>query len=203
RKKKRRRKPGTGRGSGGVDYRFPPNAPFKPGTGGEINYEDFGLKEKYMPTQGESYTPPPMYFASTGLSAFAEEIKAPVIEPGFLTALSTAPMRVAPPAKSAIPTSGRRRALAEFIASGNNPSTARVMMNRIWYQHFGLGIVTTPNNFGKMGAEPSNLPLLDWLATEFVRQGWSVKQMQRLIMTSETYKMASAYYHDASFTKDP
>src|SRR5437899_11606339 len=77
------------------------------------------------------------------------------------------------------------------------------MMNRIWYQHFGQGIVATPNNFGKMGSEPSNLELRDWLATEFVRQGWSIKQMQRLIMTSETYQMASAYYHQPSFTKDP
>ena len=196
-------KPPTAMGIRDGDYRFTPHAPFQPGTGGGINYEDFGFKGKYMPSQGESYAPPPMYFASTGLSAFAEEIKAPVIEPGFLTVLSTTPMHITPPAKSAFPTSGRRRALAEFIASGDNPLTARVMMNRIWYQHFGQGIVATPNNFGKMGSEPSNLELLDWLATEFVRQGWSVKQMQRLIMTSETYKMASAYYHDASFTKDP
>jgi hypothetical protein len=185
------------------DYRFTPHAPFQPGTGGGINYEDFGFHGKYMPSQGETYTPPPMYFASTGLSAFAEEIKAPVIEPGFLTVLSMAPARITPPAKSAFPTSGRRKTLAEFIASGDNPLTARVMMNRIWYQHFGQGIVATPNNFGKMGTEPSNLALLDWLATEFVRQGWSIKQMQRLIMTSETYKMASAYYHEPSLTKDP
>jgi hypothetical protein len=112
-------------------------------------------------------------------------------------------MHITPPARSAFPTSGRRRALAEFIASEDNPLTARVMVNRIWYQHFGQGIAATPNNFGKMGSEPSNLELLDWLATEFVRQGWSVKRMQRLIMTSETYKMASAYSHDASLTKDP
>ncbi len=196
-------KPPTAMGIRDGDYRFTPHAPFQPGTGGGINYEDFGFKGKYMPSQGESYAPPPMYFASTGLSAFAEEIKSPVIEPGFLTVLSTTPMHITSPAKSTFPTSGRRRALAEFIASGDNPLTARVMMNRIWYQHFGQGIVATPNNFGKMGSEPSNLELLDWLATEFVRQGWSVKQMQRLIMTSETYKMASAYYHDASFTKDP
>jgi hypothetical protein len=196
-------KPPTAMGIRDGDYRFTPHAPFQPGTGGGINYEDFGFKGKYMLSQGESYTAPPMYFASTGLSAFAEEIKAPVIEPGFLTVLSTTAMQITPPARSAFPTSGRRKALAEFIASGNNPLTARVMMNRIWYQHFGQGIVTTPNNFGKMGSEPSHLELLDWLASEFVRQGWSVKQMQRLIMTSETYKMASAYSHDASLTKDP
>src|SRR5207247_9771231 len=128
-------------------YRFTPHAPFQPGTGGGINYEDFGFKGKYMPSQGESYAPPPMYFASTGLSAFAEEIKAPVIEPGFLTVLSTTPMHITPPAKSAFPTSGRRRALAEFIASGDNPLTARVMKNRISYRHCCQGIDDTPKNF--------------------------------------------------------
>jgi len=195
-------KPPTAMGIRDGDYRFTPHAPFQPGTSGGINYEDLGFKGKYMPSAGEAYTPPPMYFASTGLSAFAEEMKAPVVEPGFLTVLSTAPAHITPPAKSAFPSSGRRRALAEFIASEENPLTARVMVNRLWYQHFGQGIVTTPNNFGKMGTEPSNPELLDWLASEFVRQGWSIKQMQRLIMTSETYKMASAYYDSASSTKD-
>ena len=195
-------KPPTAMGIRDGDYRFTPHQPFQPGTFGGIAYEDFGFKGKYMPSPGETYTPPPMYFASTGLSAFADEIKAPVIEPGFLTVLSPAPARITPPAKSEFPTSGRRRALAEFIASDDNPLTARVMVNRLWYQHFGQGIVATPNNFGKMGTEPSNPGLIDWLAAEFVRQGWSVKQMQRLIMTSETYKMASAYYDAANGTKD-
>jgi hypothetical protein len=195
-------KPPTAMGIRDGDYRFTPHEPFQPGTVGGIAYEDFGFKGKYMPSPGETYTPPPMYFASTGLSAFAEEIKAPVIEPGFLTVLSPAPARITPPIKNAFPTSGRRRALAEFIASEDNPLTARVMVNRLWYQHFGQGIVATPNNFGKMGSEPSNLALIDWLATEFVRQGWSVKRMQRLIMTSETYKMASAYYDGANQAKD-
>jgi Protein of unknown function (DUF1553)/Protein of unknown function (DUF1549)/Planctomycete cytochrome C len=185
------------------DFRFTPHPPFQPGTGGGIIYEDFGFKGKFLPSPGDHYEPPPMYFASTGLSAFAEEIKAPVIEPGFLTVLAKGQPLVADPPHNAYPTSGRRRALAEFIASENNPLTARVMVNRIWYQHFGQGIVSTPNNFGKMGTQPSNLALLDWLATEFVRQGWSVKQMQRLIMNSETYKMASAYYQADSAAKDP
>jgi hypothetical protein len=195
-------KPPTAMGIRDGDYRFTPHEPFQPGTVGGIAYEDFGFKGKYMPSPGETYTPPQMYFASTGLSPFGEEIKAPVIEPGFLTVLSAAPARITPPTKSAFPTSGRRRALAEFIASEDNPLTARVMVNRLWYQHFGQGIVATPNNFGKMGTEPSNLALIDWLATEFVRQGWSVKQMQRLIMTSETYKMASAYYGGGNEAKD-
>jgi hypothetical protein len=185
------------------DYRFTPHAPFQPGTFGGINYEDYGLKGKHMPAAGEKYEPPPVYFAATGLSPFGEEMKAPVVEPGFLTVLSNGPAKITPPAKNAFPSSGRRLALAQFIASDDNPLTARVMVNRMWYQHFGQGLVTTPNNFGKMGTQPTNQPLLDFLATEFVRQGWSVKQMQRLIMTSETYKMASAFYDDQSLSKDP
>jgi hypothetical protein len=185
------------------DYRFTPHSPFQPGTGGGIIYEDFGFKGKYLPSPGDKYDPPPMYFAATGLGAFADEMKAPVIEPGFLTVLAKGNHPVADPPKNGTPTSGRRRALAEFIASEDNPLTARVMVNRIWYQHFGQGIVSTPNNFGKMGTEPTNPALLDWLATEFMRQGWSIKQIQRLIMNSETYKMGSAYYQADSAAKDP
>jgi hypothetical protein len=77
------------------------------------------------------------------------------------------------------------------------------MINRVWGWHFGRGIVATPGTFGKMGMLPSHPELLDWLATEFVRQGWSVKRMQKLIMTSETYKMASAFYRDTDLEKDP
>lgn len=184
------------------DFRFTPHAPFQPGTGGGINYEDFGFKGKYMPAKGDKYEPPPVYFAATGLGEFKDEMKAPVVEPGFLTVLNPGSANITPPQNSEFPTSGRRLALAKFIASPDNPLTARVMVNRIWYQHFGQGIVSTPNNFGKMGTPPSNQALLDWLATEFVRQGWSVKQMQRLIMNSETYKMASAFYDDTSLAKD-
>jgi Protein of unknown function (DUF1553)/Protein of unknown function (DUF1549)/Planctomycete cytochrome C len=185
------------------DFRFTPHAPFQPGTGGGIIYEDFGFKGKFLPSPGDHYEPPPMYFAATGLGSFADEMKAPAIDPGFLTVLEKGNHAVADPPKNGYPTSGRRRALAEFIASEDNPLTARVMVNRIWYQHFGLGIVSTPNNFGKMGTQPSDPELLDWLATEFMRQGWSIKQIQRLIMNSETYKMASAFYQAASAAKDP
>jgi hypothetical protein len=69
-----------------------------------------------------------------------------------------------------------------------------VLVNRLWYWHFGTGFVATPGTFGKMGMLPSHPELLDWLATEFIRQGWSIKQIQRLIMNSETYKMSSSFY---------
>jgi mono/diheme cytochrome c family protein len=202
-KKQLPRRPPVALGIRDGDFRFTPHPPFQPGTGGAVIYETYGFKGKYLPSPGDRYEPPPMYFASTGLGAFADEMTAPVIEPGFLTVLAKGNPPVTDPPKNGYPTSGRRRALAEFIASEDNPLTARVIVNRIWYQHFGQGIVSTPNNFGKMGTEPSNPALLDWLATEFMRQGWSIKQIQRLILNSETYKMASTYYQPDSAAKDP
>jgi hypothetical protein len=93
--------------------------------------------------------------------------------------------------------------LAQWLASDANPLTARVMVNRIWQHHFGKGIVETPNDFGRMGAAPSHPELLDWLATEFVRQGWSVKAMHRLMLTSSTYQQASNFTNVVDEKKDP
>jgi hypothetical protein len=86
----------------------------------------------------------------------------------------------------------RRIALANWIASPRNPLTARVMVNRIWQGHFGAGLVETPSDFGNNGAPPSHPALLDWLAGEFIRSGWSVKHMHRLIVLSRTYRQSSA-----------
>ncbi|WP_395752101.1 PSD1 and planctomycete cytochrome C domain-containing protein [Prosthecobacter sp.] len=88
----------------------------------------------------------------------------------------------------------RRRALAEWIASPQNPLTARVMVNRIWQGHFGTGLVQTPSDFGRMGMKPTHPELLDWLAAEFIRSGWSVKHMHRLIVMSETYGQRGQIY---------
>ncbi|MFZ2281503.1 MAG: PSD1 and planctomycete cytochrome C domain-containing protein, partial [Prosthecobacter sp.] len=85
----------------------------------------------------------------------------------------------------------RRRALADWIASAQNPLTARVMVNRIWQGHFGTGFVQTPSDFGRMGMKPTHPELLDYLAAEFIRSGWSVKHMHRLILLSETYGQSS------------
>ena len=85
---------------------------------------------------------------------------------------------------------GRRTALANWLASGDNPLTARVMVNRIWQFRMGTGIVRTPNDFGVMGGRPSNPELLDWLAAEFVAQKWSVKAIDRLIVTSSVYRQS-------------
>ncbi len=86
---------------------------------------------------------------------------------------------------------GRRLALARWLASPENPLTARVMVNRLWHYHFGRGIVATPNDFGAQGTPPTHPELLDWLATEFVQQKWSIKAMHRLMVLSSTYQTAS------------
>jgi len=95
----------------------------------------------------------------------------------------------------ALPTTvgGRRMALAEWIASPQNPLTARVMVNRIWQWHFGQAIAGNPNNFGTTGRKPSQPELLDWLAANFVEKGWSVKAMHRIIMNSEAYRRGTLH----------
>jgi len=108
----------------------------------------------------------------------------------------------------AFPTSGqrstlRRLTLAHWIASADNPLTARVTVNRVWQHHFGEGLVATPSDFGQMGARPTHLELLDWLADWFVHDaGWSLKKLHRLVLTSETYRQASAW-NDAAGNRDP
>ena len=86
-----------------------------------------------------------------------------------------------------------RLAMAEWLTRPSNPLTARVMVNRIWQHHFGRGIVATENDFGTRGQPPTHPQLLDWLATRFIRSGWSVKAIQRLIMASATYQQACNY----------
>ncbi len=90
------------------------------------------------------------------------------------------------------PEQQRRLALANWIADPQHPLTARVLVNRVWHYHFGTGLVDTPSDFGLNGARPTHPELLDWLASEFVARGWSVKQMQRLIVTSAAYRQSSA-----------
>ncbi|MGD9857131.1 MAG: PSD1 and planctomycete cytochrome C domain-containing protein [Planctomycetaceae bacterium] len=99
---------------------------------------------------------------------------------------------------------GRRLTLANWIASESNPLTARVMVNRIWQGHFGRAIAGNPNNFGTTGAKPSHPELLDWLAAEFIREGWSIKAMHRLIMSSRAYQRSSHHPDPETLAaKDP
>ncbi len=91
------------------------------------------------------------------------------------------------------PEGERRRALAAWITSPANPLTRRVIVNRLWHYHFGTGLVDTPSDFGAGGGKPSHPELLDWLAEELVAQGWSLKAMHRLLVTSATYRQQSAH----------
>ena len=140
-------------------------------------------------------TPPAMHILQRGMPT----AKGDVVEPAFLEILGGGQPSAF---HSSEHSSGRRRALAEWIASPENILTARVAVNRIWQHHFGRGIVRTPNNFGQLGTPPTHPELLDWLATEFVSRGWSFKEMHRLIMTSNTYRLATAF-DDHSASADP
>ncbi|HWE36391.1 MAG TPA: DUF1549 and DUF1553 domain-containing protein [Isosphaeraceae bacterium] len=101
-----------------------------------------------------------------------------------------------------VPPTRRRAALADWLTAPDNPLTARVLVNRVWAWHFGRGIVATPSDFGTQGELPSHPELLDWLARDLIEHGWSLKHLQRLIMTSETYRMASVASGPA-LAKDP
>ncbi|HXR39795.1 MAG TPA: DUF1549 and DUF1553 domain-containing protein [Terracidiphilus sp.] len=118
------------------------------------------------------------------------------VEPGFLTLLDPAPAKISAP--QGVESTGRRTALAHWLTGPDNPLTARVMVNRIWQHHFGRGIVGTPSDFGIMGERPSHPELLDWLAREFVRSGWSMKHMHRLIMTSAVYQQSTSFNKEAA-----
>ncbi|MGH9338121.1 MAG: DUF1549 and DUF1553 domain-containing protein [Acidobacteriota bacterium] len=129
------------------------------------------------------------------LAGGAYDAKGEEVQPGFLTMLAPGPAKIVPPED--LNSTGRRTALANWLADPKNPLTSRVMANRIWHYHFGRGIVKTPSNFGLSGELPTHPELLDWLATEFVRNGWSMKYLHRLIMLSNTYQQASLYREDA------
>ena len=144
----------------------------------------------------EPYKAPASYFLIRG----DVDSKGPQMKPGFIevATVGNPPTEIPRPDGN---TSGRRLALAGWIASPQNPLTARVWVNRLWQKHFGRGIVSTLDNFGKMGDQPSNPALLDWLAVEFMNRGWSSKQINKLMMMSEAYQMASVF-NDANDSKN-
>jgi hypothetical protein len=111
------------------------------------------------------------------------------VQPGFLTILDAKPAVITKP--EGMNSTGRRTALANWIASTENPFTARVAVNRIWHHHFGRGIVGTPGDFGLMGEKPTHPGLLDYLAATFTEQGWSQKKLHRMIVLSRTYQQSS------------
>ncbi len=123
------------------------------------------------------------------------------VEPAF-PAVLRAPKPEIPSLPVDAKTTGRRTALAKWIASPENPLTARVMANRIWQHHFGRGIVRSPNNFGFAADPPTHPELLDWLAAELVANGWRLKPFHKLILLSDAYQASSAA-HDDALARDP
>ncbi len=115
-----------------------------------------------------------------------------LVGPGVPSALTDGrtPFVVKQPFPNGTLKTGRRLAFARWLTEPNHPLTSRVMVNRIWYHHFGTGLVKSLENFGLKGEQPSHPELLDWLAIQFVKQGWSIKKMHRLMMNSRTYKQS-------------
>ena len=121
------------------------------------------------------------------------------VTPGFLSALGG--MDVPQPPREAESTY-RRKSLAEWIGSKDNPLTSRVMVNRIWQYHFGRGLVASSSDYGRKGSAPSHPELLDWLAVEFMENGWSMKKLHKLIMTTSAYQLGAQPTPQA-LAKDP
>ena len=116
------------------------------------------------------------------------------VQPAFPEAFSSEKPVITPTATS----SGRRTALANWLASPTNPLTARVYVNRVWNEYFGKGIVGTVSDFGKAGDKPSNPDLLDYLADSFIKEGWSAKKLHRQILLSSVYRQSFAFREDVA-----
>jgi mono/diheme cytochrome c family protein len=172
-------------------------------------------KDRYLALKKElakfdNIKPPdlPTIDCVTDLGPQAAEIFVPKrgkepVEPGFLTILDPEPAAIAP-IENNPQTTGRRAALARWLTSPDNPLTARVMVNRLWQQHFGRGLAANASDFGRLGEQPTHPELLDWLAAEFVDRGWSLKELHRLMLLSETYQQSADHPQpQAGRLKDP
>ena len=118
-------------------------------------------------------------------------VKGDPVEPMVPVLLGGPPLKIESPAEGAR-SSGRRRALADWLTHRDHPLTARVIVNRLWQHHFGRGIVRSPNNFGLTGDAPTHPQLMDWLAVELMENGWRLKSLHKKIMLSSAYRMSSA-----------
>jgi len=180
------------------DYRFAPDGrgdEVKPGKGERESYDFEG---SFLPMAGKPFSYPTAHLLPTG----DHRTKGREVEPGFLSVLHRDGDFQPSRPSDRTDTTGYRRALAEWMTSDKHPLTARVMVNRIWGYHFGKGLVTTAGNFGRLGQRPTHPKLLDWLALRFQQQGWSIKAIHRLIMSSQTYQMSAAGDPDAN-AEDP
>jgi mono/diheme cytochrome c family protein len=164
-----------------------------------LDKNDKDGRETLLRQIGDAYVKAPAMYDKANLLVHAAPVpetyvlprgdsmqKGEVVKPGVPAVFGQGPEIAEPDTPWFIPR--RREALAKWIASRDNPLTARVMVNRIWQGHFGRGLVATPNDFGRQGDRPSDQTLLDWLAVEFMEHGWSVKHMHRLIMNSALYR---------------
>ncbi|MCP5556590.1 MAG: PSD1 domain-containing protein [Verrucomicrobiaceae bacterium] len=123
------------------------------------------------------------------------------VTPGELSIIAGPQIEPFKPALLSTGSTGRRLAYAQWLTSGKHPLTARVLVNRFWLNTMGRGIVNTPGDFGRQGELPSHPELLDWLADEFVKSGWKLKSLQRLILLSNAYRQSSV--NNASLSSDP
>jgi hypothetical protein len=128
-----------------------------------------------------------------------------VVRPGFPSCITgnDEPAKIRLDPFKRWPTRSRRMVLAQWIASPENPLTARVMVNRLWHWHFGRGIVVTPSDFGQLSGGQSHPELLDWLALQFVKEKWSLKSVHRLIVMSATYRQTSLHSNERAVAIDP
>jgi mono/diheme cytochrome c family protein len=172
---------------------------------GEEKEKYLALKKQLSEFDELKPEPLPVAMAAFDLGPKAPPITIPKkgdapVEPAFLTVLGEAPPAIRPLANS----TGRRSALALWLTQPDHPFTARVLVNRLWQQHFGRGLAANASDFGKLGEKPSHPELLDWLANRFVADGWSLKKLHRLIVTSATYRQsAHSEIADAAKLKDP
>jgi hypothetical protein len=166
--------------------------------------EEQAARDKLLRRLGEAYAALPAPYPTATVLAHSEIVPdvhmalrgdyrnpGEKVGPGFPAMLCDGKDLPEPAERPFVPQ--RRRALALWLTQPDHPLTARVMVNRIWQWHFGRGIVATSNDFGRQGDLPTHPELLDWLATEFVARGWSVKAMHRLMMLSSTYQMSDEY----------
>ncbi len=161
-----------------------------------LEQQKFAVKEEFAMAVGERGRQKTWVLRRGNPQLQGEEVV-----PAFPQILSASEVKI-PEGYDTGKTSGKRRVLAEWIASKNNPMTAKVMANRLWQHHFGRGIVRSSNNFGHIGDQPTHPELLNWLAAELVDGGWKLKRMHKLIMMSRTYQMASSG-NQAALAADP
>ncbi len=156
----------------------------------ELEKRIASLAEIPLAFAGKFRTPDAIYLLRRGDPEQPEDL----VPPTVLASFGSVSLPVDAPEQQ------RRAVLADWITDPANPLTARVMVNRIWQSHFGMGIVETASDFGRMGTKPTHPELLDWMAQQFIDSGWSVKQMHRTIVLSATYRQSTLFDEDAFAT---